>query len=99
MKVKELKRPRKAVVGHKIAPNRFKTTYRFVLKFEEKKQSITHLFKTFTGLRLICNASILAKSRKIRPTERFKNSAILNARLRKKNVQVQMQNDHEMIDK
>ena len=41
---------RKAVVGYKIAPNRFKTTYRSVLTFEEKKQSITHLFKTFSGL-------------------------------------------------
>ena len=47
--------------GYKIAPNRFKTTYRSVLTFEEKKQSITHLFKTFTGLRLVCNASILAE--------------------------------------
>ena len=44
-----LKGPIKAVSGHKIAPNRFKTTYRSVLTFEEKKQSITHLFmhKTF----------------------------------------------------
>ena len=41
---------RKAVFGNKIAPNRFKTTYRSVLTFEEKKQSITHLFKTFSGL-------------------------------------------------
>ena len=41
-----LKGPIKAVSGHKIAPNRFKTTYRSVLTFEEKKQSITHLFKT-----------------------------------------------------
>ena len=57
------KGPRKAVVPgrYKIAPNRFKTTYRSVLTFEEKKQSITHLFKTFTGLRLVCNASILAE--------------------------------------
>ena len=44
------KRPVKAVSGHKIAPNRFKTTYRSVLTLEEKKQSITHLFKTFSGL-------------------------------------------------
>ena len=40
----------KAVSGHKITPNRFKTTYRSVLTFEEKKQSITYLFKTFSGL-------------------------------------------------
>ena len=45
-----LKGPIKAVSGHKIAPNRFKTTYRSVLMFEEKKQSVTHLFKTFSGL-------------------------------------------------
>ena len=45
-----IKGPIKAVSGHKIAPNRFKTTYRSVLMFEEKKQSITHLFKTFSGL-------------------------------------------------
>ena len=56
-----VKGPRKAVFGYKIAPNRFKTTYRSVLTFEYKKQSITHLFKTFTGLRLDCNAFILAK--------------------------------------
>ncbi len=49
-KTKRLKGPIKAVSGHKIAPNRFKTTYRSVLTFEEKKQSITHLFKTFSGL-------------------------------------------------
>ena len=67
---------------YKIAPNRFKTTYRSVLTFEEKKQSITHLFKTFPGLRLGCNAFILAKSQKIWSTERFKTSAILNARFR-----------------
>ena len=42
-----VKGPRKAVLGYKIAPNRFKTTYRSVLTFEEKKQSITHLLKTF----------------------------------------------------
>ena len=46
-----LKGPRKAVVAYKIAPDRFKTTYRSVLTFEEKKQSITHLFKAFSGLR------------------------------------------------
>ena len=34
-----LKGPIKAVSGHKIAPNRFKTTYRSVQTFEEKKQS------------------------------------------------------------
>ena len=34
-----LKGPVKAVSGHKIAPNRFKTTYRSILTFEEKKQS------------------------------------------------------------
>ena len=56
-----VKGPRKVVVGYKIAPNRFKTTYRSVLTFEEKKQSIIHLFKTFSGLRLGCNAFILAK--------------------------------------
>ena len=47
--------------GTQSAPNRFKTTYRSVLTFEEKKQSITHLFKTFSGLRLGCNAFILSK--------------------------------------
>ena len=31
-----VKGPIKAVSGHKIAPNRFKTTYRSVLTFEEK---------------------------------------------------------------
>ena len=56
-----LKGPRKVVLGYKIAPNRFKTTYRSVLTFEEKKESITHLFKTFSGLRLDCDAFILAK--------------------------------------
>ena len=45
-----LKGPVKAVSGHKITPNRFKTTYRSVLTFEKKKQSVTHLFKTFSGL-------------------------------------------------
>ena len=34
-----IKWPVKAVSGHKIAANRFKTTYRSVLTFEEKKQS------------------------------------------------------------
>ena len=48
-------------MGYKIAPNCFKTTYRSVLTFEEKKQSITHFLKTFSGLRLGCNAFILAK--------------------------------------
>jgi len=48
--VKDIKGPIKAVSGHKIAPNRFRITYRSVLTFEEKKQSITHLFKTFSGL-------------------------------------------------
>ena len=56
-----VKGPRKAVMGYKIRPNRFKTTYRSVLTFEEKKQSIAHLFKTFSGLQLGCNAFILAK--------------------------------------
>ena len=45
-----VKGPVKAVSGHKITPRRFKTTYRSVLMFEEKKQSITHLFKTLSGL-------------------------------------------------
>ena len=40
----DVKGPRKAVVGYKIAPDRFKTSYRSVLTFEERKQSITHLF-------------------------------------------------------
>ena len=53
--------PIKAVVGKRIAPNRVKRTYRSVLTFEEKKWSITHLFKTFSVLRLGCNAFILAK--------------------------------------
>ena len=69
---KKFKGPVKAVSGHKITPNHFKTTYRSVLTFEEKKQSITHLFKTFSG----------KKGRKIRSTKRFKTSAILNARFR-----------------
>ena len=56
-----IKGPRKAVVGNKIAPHRFKITYRSVLTFEEKKRSITHLFKTFSRHRLGCNAFILAK--------------------------------------
>ena len=34
-----LKGPLKAISGHKIAPNRFKTAYMSVLTFEEKKQS------------------------------------------------------------
>ena len=46
----QVKGPVKAVSGHKITPNRFKTTYRSVLTFEEKRQSIIHLFKTFSGL-------------------------------------------------
>ena len=46
----DVKGPRKAVLGYQIAPNRFKTTYRSVLTFEEKKQSITPLFKTFSRL-------------------------------------------------
>ena len=45
-----IKGPIKAVSGHKIAQNRFRTKYRSILTFEEKKQSITHLFKTFSGL-------------------------------------------------
>jgi len=55
------KGPRKAVLGYKITPTRFKTTYRSVLAFEEKEQSITHLFKTFSVLGLGCNAFILSK--------------------------------------
>ena len=55
------KGPRKAVVGYKIPLDRFKIIYRSVLTLEEKKQSITHLFETFPGLRLGCNAFILAK--------------------------------------
>ena len=46
----QFKGPVNAVSGHKITPNRFKTTYRSVLMFEEKKQSVAHLFKTFSGL-------------------------------------------------
>ena len=45
-----LKGPIKAVSGHKIAPNRFKTTYRSVLMFEEKKQSCLKLFLALTRL-------------------------------------------------
>ena len=60
--VKDIKGPIKAVSGHKIARNRFNTTYRSVLTFEEKKQSITHLFKKKKiRPRLGCNAFILAK--------------------------------------
>ena len=40
----------KQIFGNKIAPDRFETTYRSVQTFEEKKQSISHLFKTFSGL-------------------------------------------------
>ena len=54
----------KAVVRYKIDPNRFKTTYRSVLTFEEKKQSISHLFKTFSTFRLGRKAFILAKRSK-----------------------------------
>ena len=54
--------PRKAVCVYKIAPNRVKSTHRSVLTFEEKKQCVTHLFKTFPGLRSGCIAFILAKS-------------------------------------
>ena len=74
-----LKGPIKAVSCHKIAPNHFKTTYRSVLTFQGKKQSITHLFKTFSGLDQV----VMQNGRKIRSTERFKTSAILNARFRK----------------
>ena len=77
-----LKGPVKAVSGHKITPNRFKTTYRSVLTFEEKKQSITHLFKTFSGLDQVVMRLFWQQGRKIRSTERFKTSAILNARFR-----------------
>ena len=56
-----LKGPIKAAVGNKITPNHVKTTYRSIPMFEEKKRSITHLFKTFSVLQLGCNAFILAK--------------------------------------
>ena len=36
----DVRGPRKAVVGYKIAPNRFKTTYRSVLTFEEKSEAV-----------------------------------------------------------
>jgi len=63
--------------------NRFKTRHRPVLMFEEKKQSITHLFKTFSGLRLGCNAFILAKRSENTVNWTFlKINAILNARFR-----------------
>ena len=66
---------------YKIAPNRFKTTYRSVLTFKEKKQSVTHFFETFSGLRLGCNAfSFGKKVGKDGQGVRFKTSAILNAR-------------------
>ena len=86
VRVTPLKGPKKAVLGCKIAQNRFKTTYRSVLTLEEKKQYITHLFKTFSGLRMgiFCMTMHLfwQKSRKIQSSERFKTSAILNARFR-----------------
>ena len=63
---------------------------RTVLTFEEKKRSITHLFKTFSGLRLGCNAFILAKGQKIRSTERFKTSAILNVRFRENHFKLKV---------
>ena len=50
--------------------------------FEEKKQSITHLFKTFPGLDYVVMHLFWQKGRKIQSTERFKTSAILNARFR-----------------
>ena len=42
--------------GPRKAPNRFKTKCRSVLTFEEKKQSVIHLFKTFfrASIRLHC---------------------------------------------
>ena len=57
-----LKGPRKAVWGHKIAPNHFKTT---LLVHTNVRREETHLFKTFSGLQLGCNAFILAKSLEI----------------------------------
>ena len=48
------KGPIKAVFSYKIAPTRFKTTYRSVLTFEEKKLSCLKLFQGF-------DAFILAK--------------------------------------
>ena len=77
-----LEGPRKAVFGNKTAPSRLKTTYRSVLTSEEKKQSITHLFKTFSGLDSVVMRLFWQKGRKIRSTERFKTSTILNARFR-----------------
>ena len=46
------------------------------------KQSITHLFKTFSGLDLVVMRLFWQKGRKIQSTERFKTSASLNARFR-----------------
>ena len=67
-----LEGPRKAMFGNKTAPNRLKTTYRSVLTSEEKKQSITHLFKTFSGLDSVVMRLFWQKGRKIRSTERLK---------------------------
>ena len=68
---------------YKIAPNRLKTIHRPVITFEEKKQSIAHLFKTFSGLRLGCNVFILAKRSENTVNWTFlKISAVLNARFR-----------------
>ena len=74
-----LKGPRNAVVGYKIAPNCFKTTYSSVLT-ERRNSLLKQLFQTFSGFRLGCNAVFWQKVRKIQSTERFKTSAILNAR-------------------
>ena len=59
------------------------------LTFEEKKQSITHLFKTFSGLQVAMRL-FWQKGRKIRSTERLKNSAILNAKFRESYFKVKV---------
>ena len=58
------KGPVRAVSGHKIAPNHFKITYRPILALEEKKQSITHLYK----MDLAC-ISRLKQADEIRPDQ------------------------------
>ena len=63
-------------MGYKIAPNRFKTTYRYVLTFEEKKQSIIlTCLKLFQGFDQVVMRLFWRKGQKIRSNERFKTSA------------------------
>ena len=56
------KGPRKAVLGYKIAPSRFRT--------------IAHLSKTLSGLRLGCNMFILASESALKVDSRRKNPVL-----------------------